>query len=147
MIFDTTNKFSLLSPESRQPLKNDILLICLFLKETGRDSEIKGFKFVDQLVKEITGYEEQDVLNEYLAYQNLWQKIEGILDRQGSKFGISSDLSSLLAAFCSLTLYDHEDQKRDSQRSATISFYPDESGSSYKALDQAWLDYIQRGTL
>lgn len=141
------NKFSLLSPENRQSFKNDILLICFFLKETGRESDITGFKFADRLVKEITGYEGEGTPNEYLVHRNLYQKVEGILEANKSRFGILSQLSPLLVAFCSLTLYDHEDQEKDAQRAATMSFYPFGSGSAHKALDQAWLDYIQRGTL
>jgi len=141
------NKFSLLSYRNGLRFKNDVLLICLFLKETGRESEIKDFKFVDRIVKEVIFYSEQDTSGDEFKPNNLRLQIESNLNHYSARFGISDFLASLLTSFCSMTIYSDEAKKLDAQRADTVSFLPDDSRNAYKALDQAWLDYIQRGTL
>ena len=141
----TLNKFSLLSNENKLGFKNDVLLICLFLKETGRESEIKDFKFFDKIVKEMIYWTGDLLQPDELKPNNISEQIRRRLSRD--EFGFSPAIAPLLTAFAPVAQYKDDKARKEAQESAAFDFVPIRAGDAYKALDQAWLDYIQRGTL
>lgn len=139
------NKFSLLHIGNRTGANRDMLLICLFLKETGKESEIKGFMFVDGIVKEMVYWTGELLRDDDLKPRNLSGQIRRILAR--GEYGLSTIMTEMLTAFSSITKYENDKSRKEAQESAVRDCVPYNSGDAYKAPDQAWLDYIQRGTL
>jgi hypothetical protein len=141
------NKYSLLLTESRVEI-NQILLVCLFLKESGQEEKINNYNFVDMLVNKIISICNINLdqhLNNY-TYKNLEIILNTNLKNHYKKIGIQPILSEFLAIFYSKTVFSNLDnyEKNTLKESISRNLSPIKKTIDQKG-HQIWLDYIQRG--
>ncbi len=137
------NKFSLLCFSEENINKNHMLLMCLFLKESGAQDKILNFSFSDTTINRIIDTKNMSPVN--FEFPNLESSIYAVLSRDKIKFGISPNLSKLLAAFSTRVIFSSPKEAESMRKNFARIIKPNKSTHEYQEHGQDWLEYIQHG--
>lgn len=139
------NKFSLLCFLRYENLaKQQILLICLFLKEAGKEDQIIDFKFSDEFIGKIIDI--NHILPADFSHRKFNYILKESLGHNGVS-GLSKKLSDFLVCFSQKTIFSNNQEKTDLKLIAAKSLSPSTENNSTTEYGRDWLDYIQRGMI
>ncbi len=142
------NKYSLLLTESRVEI-NQMLLIILFLKESGQGDKIKNYNFVDMLVDKIISIcnINLDRHPDSYVHINLENTLNINIKNHYNKIGLHPTLSEFLAIFYSKATFKNMEYNQEYRLKENISknLSPTKKINTDRKGDQIWLEYIQRG--